>query len=124
MRLTRHAWWLYLALMAPITVAYLAGPLNSGPVFNVIGFSACIAIVVGVRRNRPSARAAWYLIALGLARVLDLRCIAEGVERPRQHAATTTIFTAAFGPQNQRPAPGAGSAPESGSPPAPPIRGM
>ena len=41
MRLSRHAWWLYLALMAPITLAYLAGPLNAGPVFNVIGFSAC-----------------------------------------------------------------------------------
>jgi diguanylate cyclase (GGDEF)-like protein/PAS domain S-box-containing protein len=67
MRFSRHAWWLYLAVMAPITVAYLAGPLNSGPIFNVIGFSACIAIVVGVRRHKPGARAAWYLIALGQA---------------------------------------------------------
>jgi diguanylate cyclase (GGDEF)-like protein/PAS domain S-box-containing protein len=67
MRFSRHAWWLYLALMAPIAVAYLAGPLNSGPVFNVIGFSACIAIVVGVRTHKPAARLPWYLIALGQA---------------------------------------------------------
>ena len=53
--------------MVPIAAAYLAGPLNAGPVFNVIGFSGVVAIVVGVRMHRPAARAAWYLIALGLA---------------------------------------------------------
>jgi hypothetical protein len=67
MRFSRHAWWLYLALMTPITAAYLAGPLNAGPVFNAIGFSACVAIVVGVRRHKPAARLSWYLIALGQA---------------------------------------------------------
>jgi hypothetical protein len=67
MRFSRHVWWLYLALMAPITVAYLAGPLNAGPVFNAIGFGACVAIVVGVRRHKPAARLSWYLIALGQA---------------------------------------------------------
>jgi len=67
MRLSRHAWWLYLALIAPIAVAYLVGPLNSGPVFNLIGFSAVIAIVVGVRAHKPAARLAWYLIAAGQA---------------------------------------------------------
>jgi diguanylate cyclase (GGDEF)-like protein/PAS domain S-box-containing protein len=65
MRFSRHAWWLYLALMTPITIAYLAGPLNAGPVFNGIGFGACIAIVVGVRTHKPAARLPWYLIALG-----------------------------------------------------------
>jgi diguanylate cyclase (GGDEF)-like protein/PAS domain S-box-containing protein len=67
MRFSRHAWWLYLAGMTPISVAYLAGPLNAGPVFNAIGFSACIAIVIGVRRHKPAARLPWYLIALGQA---------------------------------------------------------
>ena len=67
MHLSRRAWWLYLAVMLPLSVAYLAGPLNDGPVFNAIGFSACIAIVTGVRVNRPDARLAWYLIALGQA---------------------------------------------------------
>jgi len=66
-RLSRSAWWLYLALMLPIAVLYLAGPLNAGPVFNLIGFSAVIAIVVGVRTHRPAARLAWYLLAAGLA---------------------------------------------------------
>jgi CheY-like chemotaxis protein len=31
MRVWRHAWWLYLALIAPLTAAYLAGLLNDGP---------------------------------------------------------------------------------------------
>jgi diguanylate cyclase (GGDEF)-like protein/PAS domain S-box-containing protein len=65
MRRPRHLWWLYLAGIAPVAVAYLAGPLKAGPVFNLIGFSACVAIVVGVRINRPATRWAWYLIALG-----------------------------------------------------------
>src|ERR1700688_4778924 len=63
MRFSRHAWWLYLALMLPVSVAYLAGPLSAGPVFNAIGFSGCIAIVAGVRLHRPAARWGWYLIA-------------------------------------------------------------
>jgi PAS domain S-box-containing protein len=67
MRLSRHAWWLYLMVMVPISVAYLAGPLNAGPVFNVVGFSSCIAILTGVAVHRSDARWAWYLIALGLA---------------------------------------------------------
>jgi hypothetical protein len=65
MRRSRHAWWLYLALMTPVAVAYLAGPLNAGPVFNLIGFSAGVAIILGVRIHRPAARWPWYLIALG-----------------------------------------------------------
>lgn len=65
MRLSRHAWWLYLAVMGAVGVAYLAGPLNIGPVFNAIGFSGCVAIVVGVRIHKPATRWAWYLIALG-----------------------------------------------------------
>jgi diguanylate cyclase (GGDEF)-like protein/PAS domain S-box-containing protein len=67
MRLSRHAWWIYLAVMVPIAGAYLVGPLRAGPVFNVIGASGVVAIVAGVRIHRPAARFAWYLIALGLA---------------------------------------------------------
>jgi diguanylate cyclase (GGDEF)-like protein/PAS domain S-box-containing protein len=52
---------------ATIAVAYLAGPLNAGPVFNALGFSGVVAVIVGVRMHRPAARFAWYLIALGLA---------------------------------------------------------
>ena len=64
-----RAWWLFLVVMAPIVSLYLFGPaaFNAGPVFNGIGMSAVAAIVVGVRLHRPSTKAAWYLIALGLA---------------------------------------------------------
>jgi diguanylate cyclase (GGDEF)-like protein/PAS domain S-box-containing protein len=51
--------------MTVVSIAYLAGPLDAGPVFNAIGFSACIAIVVGVRKHKPLTRLPWYLIALG-----------------------------------------------------------
>src|SRR3984957_2339179 len=54
-------------MMAASAVLYLAGPLNAGPVFNVIGFSGVIAIGVGVRTHKPAARLAWYLIAAGQA---------------------------------------------------------
>jgi diguanylate cyclase (GGDEF)-like protein/PAS domain S-box-containing protein len=64
-RLARHAWWLYLALMAPIALLYLAGSLDVGPVFNLIGFTAVIAVVAGVRTHKPAARLPWYLIAAG-----------------------------------------------------------
>jgi PAS domain S-box-containing protein len=67
MRLARHAWWLYLALGLAVSFAYLTGPLRTGPVFNALGVSACIAIVVGVKVHRPAGRWAWYLIALGQA---------------------------------------------------------
>jgi diguanylate cyclase (GGDEF)-like protein/PAS domain S-box-containing protein len=64
-RLSRHGWWMYLALMTALSVAYLLGPLKAGPVFNAIGLSASIAIVVGVRKHKPAERLPWYLIALG-----------------------------------------------------------
>jgi diguanylate cyclase (GGDEF)-like protein/PAS domain S-box-containing protein len=67
MRFSRRAWWLYLAVMLPVAVAYLAGPLNAGPVFNAIGFSGAIAVVAGVRMHKPDSRAAWYLIAFAQA---------------------------------------------------------
>ena len=65
MRLTRHAWWLYLALIAPLTVAYLAGLLNDGPAYNAIGFSGVVAMAVGIWANRPAARWAWVALAVG-----------------------------------------------------------
>jgi signal transduction histidine kinase len=64
-----RAWWVFLVVMAPIVGLYLLGraPFHSGPVFNAIGLSAVVAIVVGVRLHRPKTSAAWYLIALGQA---------------------------------------------------------
>ena len=63
MRRSHHAWWLYLALITPVAVGYLAGPFRAGPVYNAIGFSAVPAMVIGVRMHRPTARWAWYVLA-------------------------------------------------------------
>jgi len=64
-----RAWWLFLVVMAPIVGLYLFGPeaFNQGPVFNGIGLSAVVAILVGVRMHRPSATRPWYLFAAGQA---------------------------------------------------------
>src|SRR3954453_6462275 len=66
---TPRAWLVYLAGMAVVTVAYLIGPdaLNVGPVYNAIGASAAIALLVGSARHRPSRPRAWRLLALGQA---------------------------------------------------------
>ena len=60
-------WIIYPLGVAGVALAYLVGPLwlNAGPVFNAIGASAAVAIVVGARRNRPSRRLPWYLFAAG-----------------------------------------------------------
>ena len=43
--------------MVPVSGAYLAGPLNNGPAFNAIGFSACVALARsnGTVPPRPAA---------------------------------------------------------------------
>ena len=69
----RPPWAVYLVAVAVLTAGYLVahftGPhwLNSGPVYNVIGSSAVVALIVGARRNAPSRRLPWYLFALGQA---------------------------------------------------------
>jgi hypothetical protein len=66
-----RAWLVFLGWMAAITSAYatahFTGPhwLNSPLLFNVIGVSAVVAIVVGARRNVRGRRLPWYLFALG-----------------------------------------------------------
>ncbi|MEY2449013.1 MAG: hypothetical protein QOH79_2489 [Acidimicrobiaceae bacterium] len=62
-------WKWYLVTGFVLSVAYLV--LSPAPakliVWPAIGWSSVAAIVVGVRRHRPDARVAWYLLALGLA---------------------------------------------------------
>jgi diguanylate cyclase (GGDEF)-like protein/PAS domain S-box-containing protein len=66
-------WALYLIAIGVLTTGYLAGHvahvhwLNSGPVYNVIGGSTVVALVVGAKRNTNRGRLPWYLFALGQA---------------------------------------------------------
>lgn len=66
-------WLRYLIAVYGLTAVYLTahftGPafLNSGAVYNVIGGSTVVALVVGARRNAPDYRWPWYLCALGQA---------------------------------------------------------
>ncbi|MFL5737060.1 MAG: sensor histidine kinase [Actinomycetota bacterium] len=62
--------WLWLAYIVGgfvLTAVYHSGParLRNGPVFNLIGLSAVVAILVGVWLNKPPSRAPWNLFALG-----------------------------------------------------------
>ncbi len=60
--------WLAYALATGLLAAlYLLGPLNSGPVYNVIGASSAVAVALGAARHRPRGRGGWYLVALGEA---------------------------------------------------------
>ncbi len=45
----------------------LPGVKASGVFFNILGFSPVVAIVIGVRRNKPNDRLAWYLLAAAQA---------------------------------------------------------
>jgi diguanylate cyclase (GGDEF)-like protein/PAS domain S-box-containing protein len=68
-----RAWLAYLAAIAVLTSAYIlahfVGPhwLNSGPVYNIIGGSTVVALIVGARKNSADRRLPWYLFALGQA---------------------------------------------------------
>src|SRR5436190_594502 len=63
----RRAWLIYLGLMAPLALLYHFGPsfLRVGPVFNLLGASSVLAILIAVRIHKPAKRAPWYLFALG-----------------------------------------------------------
>jgi diguanylate cyclase (GGDEF)-like protein/PAS domain S-box-containing protein len=65
--LRRPAWVWYLAVGSLLTALYMFVPPleGNGPLINVIGLSGVVAIVVGIRMNKPRARAAWWLFAAG-----------------------------------------------------------
>jgi diguanylate cyclase (GGDEF)-like protein/PAS domain S-box-containing protein len=81
------AWRLYVAAVAALTGAYVTahftGPhwLNSGPVYNAIGGSAALALVLGARRNARERRLPWYLFALGQALFVIGDVLAYNYER-------------------------------------------
>ena len=59
----------YLAAGIALTVAYFALPADTAKlvIWPAVGLCSVIAIIVGVRLNRPTAPSAWYLLAAGLA---------------------------------------------------------
>jgi diguanylate cyclase (GGDEF)-like protein/PAS domain S-box-containing protein len=61
------AWLWYLLATSALTGLYLfAAPLaGNGPLINALGLSGVVAIVVGIRMHRPTARVAWWLFAAG-----------------------------------------------------------
>src|SRR4051812_27066173 len=63
------AWAAYLACGALACALYVAVPplKGSGPLMNLIGLSPVVAIVVGIRRHRPSSKLPWILLAAGSA---------------------------------------------------------
>jgi signal transduction histidine kinase len=64
----RYAWAAYLIAMTGLALTYLFlkdTPLHSGPMFNLIGLSSVVAIVIGILLHRV-ARLPWVLIACGL----------------------------------------------------------
>jgi diguanylate cyclase (GGDEF)-like protein/PAS domain S-box-containing protein len=57
----------YLVLAAGLTVAYFALPRLHMLLWGALGLSSVVAIIIGVRRNRPERPLAWYLLAAALA---------------------------------------------------------
>jgi PAS domain-containing protein len=82
-----RAWWVYLAAMTGLTTAYILGHfvgphwLNSGPVYNVIGGSTVVALILGARKNSKDRRLPWYLFALGQAFFVTGDVLAYNYER-------------------------------------------
>jgi diguanylate cyclase (GGDEF)-like protein/PAS domain S-box-containing protein len=62
-----RVWALYLGVTGALMLVYLFFPplAGNGPLINLLGLSGVVAIVVGIRMNRPRARAAWWLFAAG-----------------------------------------------------------
>src|SRR6266508_2539227 len=62
-----RSWWLYLCVGAALVTAYFLLPYDPFGLllWPAIGLSAVVATVLGVRWNRPSRPAAWYLFVAG-----------------------------------------------------------
>jgi len=61
------AWIWYLAITGTLALLYLFAPSLAGNalLMNALGLSMPIAIVIGIRLNKPKARAAWWLFFAG-----------------------------------------------------------
>ena len=60
-------WQVYLAVGALLCALYVWVPpfAGSGPVFNLLGLSPLVAIIVGLRRYRPASPGPWRWFAVG-----------------------------------------------------------
>jgi PAS domain S-box-containing protein len=66
MRLKKRVWFAYLATGTAVLAGYLFIPhLRAGPLFNAIGLSGAVAILIAVRMHRSGQRLAWQLVAVG-----------------------------------------------------------
>jgi diguanylate cyclase (GGDEF)-like protein/PAS domain S-box-containing protein len=63
----KRAWLWYLGVTSALAALYLFFPplAGNGPLINALGLSGVVAIVVGIRMNKPKAQAAWWLFAAG-----------------------------------------------------------
>jgi PAS domain S-box-containing protein len=63
----RSLWLAYLAVGVLVLAAFLfIHPIRVGPLFNGIGLSGAVAILVAVRVHKPEQRLAWHLVAVGM----------------------------------------------------------
>ena len=63
-----RAWAIYLSIGGAVLTAFVfIHPIRVGPLFNVIGLSAPVAIVDRREDERPRQRLPWYLVATGQA---------------------------------------------------------
>ena len=82
-----YAWLAYLVATLTLAIGYglahAIGPawLRSGLVFNLIGGSAVVALVIGARRNTNSSRLPWYLFAIGVALFVTSGVLSWNYER-------------------------------------------
>src|SRR3954451_6598705 len=62
------AWRMYLVAGAVLTALYCLVPpfKGSGPVINLLGLSGVLAMIVGVRRNRPATVLPWWILTFGV----------------------------------------------------------
>jgi diguanylate cyclase (GGDEF)-like protein/PAS domain S-box-containing protein len=61
-------WLAYLAVTSVTTALYVLLPpfQGSAPLINLLGLSGIVAVAAGIRRNRPQASGAWWLLLSGL----------------------------------------------------------
>jgi diguanylate cyclase (GGDEF)-like protein/PAS domain S-box-containing protein len=66
--LTQNAWKLYLGtgILAVLAYYFVPAVKSNGVLFNLIGLSASLMVLLGVRLHKPKTRAAWYLFAASL----------------------------------------------------------